>query len=59
MNMHQMFSVYTSPEECKNAAFTSHFGFVFELNSFRKSHVIVTPLLLKSTVFNMFYIPPV
>ena len=54
-----MFSVYTCPEEFKNAAITGHFGFVFELNSVRKSHVLVTPLFLKSTVFKMFYVPPV
>jgi len=30
-----MFFVYTVPEEFKNAAITSHFGFVFEENSVR------------------------
>jgi len=33
-----MFSVHTTPEECKNATFTDHFEFVFEENSVRKSH---------------------
>ena len=36
-----MFSVYTTPDEYKNATITGHFGFVFEENSVRGNHMII------------------
>ena len=33
---HQIFSVYTTPEEFKNAPITGQFGFVFEETSVRE-----------------------
>ena len=36
LKTHQMFSVHSTPEECKNATITGHFGFVFEENSVRE-----------------------
>ena len=36
LNTHQMFFVYTTPEEFKNATITGRFGFVFEQNSVKE-----------------------
>ena len=36
LKTHQMFSVHTSPEKCKNATITGHLGFVLEKDSVRE-----------------------
>ena len=35
LKTHQMFSVHTTPKECKNATITGHFGFICDENSAR------------------------
>jgi len=56
LKTHEMFSVHTTPKDFENATLAGDFGFVFQENSGRENDhmIIMTPSLLKSSVFKMF-----
>jgi len=54
LKTHQMFSVHTTPKECKNAPVTGCLGFVPEKNAVREITWLswpITPSFSKSYVF--------